>query len=237
MRLYESAYTYIPFVYLFMSSTLFGIAFHHAGSMRDFRPYTLFIFLLLNTSLQFYFKTERLIKNEIHRHVWKTVTLAFYGILFNSAHEIIFEKFNLENYHLNIGVCLIYLMSVFVSGYYFQRNSYVVYCHIIALFFPIYRIWEINLHIYVVYVSLSIFIMFSKCSDESLMNPDLYMGPVIKFFIYLRINDSMIFFGIIQLYLEYYQLVIPELKALDEIESIINEQSMKIDRQIFDNGI
>lgn len=236
MKLYESAYTYIPFVYLFVMSFVFGFLFHHQGIFRHYRPFTVLSFLLVNTFVQFYFKTDRLVKHVIHKHVWKTITLSIYGILCNSIHEMIFEKFHFDQSHLNFGVSTVYIILVLVCGYYFRRNSWIVYVHIFFLYFPIARLWEINLYLYVVYVSVCTFIMFSKCSEDSLMNNDLYTNPVIKFFIYLRINDAFVLLGLVQLYFEYYSMYIPELKALDEIESIIEEQTKKLEEN-FDDGL
>lgn len=238
MKLYESAYTYIPFAYLFISSTLFGALFHHSGSWKHYRPFIVLSFTLLNTFVQFYFKTQSLVKSIIHKHVWKTVTLGVYGILFNSVHEMIFEKFHFEQTHVNITVSTIYALSVFICAYYFKKNSLVIYCHIIALYFPIARLWQINLYIYVIYLAACIFIMFSKCSQESIISGDIYRNPVIKFFMYLRLNDVFMILGIAQLYIEYYTLHIPELDAISEIEHMIEEQELKIKKQkTFDEGL
>lgn len=240
MKLYESAYTYIPFAYLFIISTLFATLFHHAGSWRHYRPFTLLTFTLINTFVQFFFKTQSLVKSIIHKHVWKTVTLSVYGVLFNSTHEMIFEKFHFSQTHINYTVSTLYAFSVLFCAYYLKKDSFVVYCHIIALYFPIARVWQINMYIYVIYVACCIFIMFSKCSQESIINGDIYRNPVIKFFMYLRLNDAFMVLGIIQLYIEYYSLYIPEINAISEIEIMINEQQEKLqtnNKKSFDDGL
>lgn len=230
MKLYESAYTYIPFVYFLLSGLTFALLFHHNEKSKNYKPYLILMYLLLNTAVQFYFKTDHLIKNVIHKHVWKTITLGIYGIIFNATHEVIFEDFNIDKVHINYIVSLLYITSMFINGYYFKKNSFLIYTHIIALFFPIDRTWQINLYLYIIYMSVCIFIMFSKCSEESLMNDDLYRNPVIKFFVYLRINDLFVLLGIIQLYLEYYALFIPELQAIEEIEHIMEVQRRKVEK-------
>ena len=234
MKIYESAYTYIPFAYLFIISTVFAALFHSPGILNTYRPFTVLTFILINTTIQFYFTPQILVKNIIHKHVWKTVTLGVYGILFNSIHEMIFEKFHFASTHVNYTVSFFYILVVFVCGYYYNENRWIIYTHIIALYFPIARVWQINMYVYVLYIAASIFIMFSKCSNESLMNDNLYRNPVVRYFLYLRINDSFIFLGIFQLYIEYYSMHIPEMKALDELEKIFIEQRKKYSEKRFD---
>lgn len=50
------------------------------------------------------------------------------------------------------------------------------------------------------------------------MDASVTILPLIRYFPYLRVQDELIVVGFIQLYIEYYQRYIPEMKAAKEIE-------------------
>lgn len=235
MKLYESAYTYIPFVYFLTIGSLFGYMYHE-DTLEHYRPFVVLTYLLINTNVTLYFKTKLLIRNIIHKHVWQTVTMAFFGILLNITHEMVFEGFHFQSDHVNYMVSVSYLVFVNIAAYYFESDSALIYLHILFFYFPIRRDWQVNLYLYLCYITLSILIMYSKCSHKTLIDPIVHYKPVLRFFVYLRLNEAFVIFGFIQLFLEYYKSRIVEIKILMELQDIIDDEVRKINGE-FDNGL
>lgn len=233
MKLYESAYTYFPFLYLFSVASLFGGLYHNTH-LRYYQPYLVLIFLFMNTVVFYLHDTKKLIKTVVHRHVWRTVTLSIYGILINNIHTEMFRDFHFASWYVNVLVSFIYLLVVFVCRYFFDKDSYLVYVHILFSFFPLQRVWQVNLYVYVIFTTLSIILMFRRVMVSDLKSETIHTRPVINYFMYLRIYDLFVVFGFVQLYLDLYMSHLPEIKAVEEIQRMIGEEREKIGK--YDEG-
>lgn len=248
MKLYESAYTYVPFIYLYLCSTAIGMLYHaDSPALVRARPYTVLSFLLLNVFVYRFYKRTKLVRFALHRHFWKTCTLAFFGIIINNIHELMFRDFHFGDSRHNAGLSGVYLGLLLFLGYWIRSDTAVMYLNIAFLFFPIKRVWQVNLYIYVIYVTLAIFLTYSKCTPRSIIDDRLQFRPVLKFFPYLRLHDFFILVGILQLYIEYRRRYVPDQASSAEIERIIGEEAAKILRETdgsdlekndtFDNGL
>lgn len=227
MKVYESVITYFPFIYLFTMSSLFGGLYHNTG-LKLYQPYLIMLFLFINTVIYYLHDTRVLIKTAVHRHVWRTVTLSIYGILVNNIHTEMFRDFHFSSWTLNVVVSFIYIAAVFWLRYMFDNDSYIVYSHIIFSFFPLQRVWQVNLYVYVIFTTLSIILLFRRVLVTDLKSETIHTRPVINYFMYLRVYDMFVIFGFIQLYLDFYMSQLPEIKAAREIERMMENQREKI---------
>ena len=230
MKIYESPYTYVPFVYFYFLGSVFGVLYHNE-SLKLYQPYIIWIFLLLNSSVYNIHDTDKIIKHTIHRHIWRTVTVAIFGILLNNVHTEMFRDFHFESHNINMLVSLLYSVSLIVSVYYFNHVGIGFMMHIIFGFFPLSRVWQINLYMYIVYTTLSIILMYRRLRISSLKDPTYHIIPVIKYFMYLRLHDFFIILGIFQLYLEYYKSVMPEVHERNELLKLLEEERTKVHRK------
>lgn len=227
MKLYESAYTYFPFLYLYVVASLFGGLYHNTN-LRYYQPYLVMVFLLINTLVYFVYDTKKLIKTVIHRHVWKTVTLSIYGILINNIHAEMFRDFHYTNMYINISMSALYICIILTFRYIYDNNNSMIYVHLVFLFLPLQRVWQVNLYVYVIFTTLSIILMFQRVLVSDLKDKNMYIRPVIDYFMYLRVYDMFVVFGFLQLYLDYYRSRIPDIKAVEEIQRMINEERSNI---------
>ena len=228
MKLYESAYTYVPFIYLYICSTAIGTLYHsEAPGLHSWRPYTVQAFLLANVFVHRYYKKTPWVRFALHRHFWKACTLAFFGIIANNVHELMFRDFHFSEWRYNAGLSFAYIALLLIVGYWIRSDTGVLYLNIVFLFFPIKRDWQVNLYIYVLYVTVAIFLTYSRCTPRSLVESHIQFRPVLKFFPYLRVHDYFIWVGLIQLYVEYHRRYVPSAASVAEIERIIGEQSDK----------
>lgn len=223
MKIYESAYTYFPFVYLYVMSTTFG-AFYHNSYLARFQPYIIMSYSLVNVFVYYIHDTDRLIKHVIHRHIWKTVTLTIAGIMLNNIHNEMFRDFHFVSHNTNMLVSLFYSVSILVSSYYFNYIGGSVIIHVIFGFFPLSRVWQVNLYMYVVYTTLSIILMYRRIYVRDLNDNSYHIRPVVNFFMYLRLHDMFIVLGILQLYIEYYKSAMPDKRAMEELTSMLEKE-------------
>lgn len=223
MKIYESPYTYFPFIYFYFMGTMFGL-FYHNESLKFYQPYVIWVFTLLNTFVYYLHDTDRIIKHTIHRHIWKTVTVAIFGIMMNNIHTEMFRDFHFESSGINMFVSFLYSVSLLISVYYLDYLGLSITIHVVFGFFPLSRVWQVNLYMYIVYTTLSIILMYRRLRVSSLKDSTYHVRPVVNYFMYLRLHDFFIILGIIQLYLEYYQSVIPDLKARDEMLKFLEEE-------------
>lgn len=231
MKIYESPYTYIPFVYFYMMGTLFGM-FYHNESIKLYQPYVIWVFTLINTIVYYLHDTDKIVKHVIHRHIWKTVTVAIYGIMMNNVHTEMFRDFHFERHMVNSVLSFFYCVFLITSVYYFDYLGAAITIHIIFGFFPLSRVWQINLYMYIVYTTLSIILMYRRLKFSSLKDLTYHIRPVVNYFMYLRLHDMFIVVGFIQLYLEYYKSVLPDVKAREEMLKLLAEERLKNNNDI-----
>ena len=230
MKIYESAYTYFPFVYLYLISSIFGAVYHGHGLVW-FQPYTIWIFTLINTAVYYLHDTDKIVKHVVHRHIWKTVTLSIFGIMLNNVHTEMFHDFHFESHNVNMFVSFLYSMSIIISVYYLDNIGIGVLIHIVFGFFPLSRVWQINLYMYVVYTTISIILMYRRLWISSLKDTTYHARPVINYFMYLRLHDVFILLGIFQLYLEYYKSALPEKRAREEVIRLLTEERKIVNKK------
>lgn len=221
VRLYESTYTYLPFLYLYLISTAIGSVYHaNDTQLVLYRPYTVLLFLLINTMVYRYYKSKVIIRSLIHKLSWKCVTYAVYGILLNLVHEMVFHDHHFDRFHYNMGWSALYLILTLVFGYYAKSQEALTFLHLAFLFIPIKRVWQVNLHVFTLLISSSIYMMYSKIEKNTLGDTLLHRMPLIRYFPYLRVQDEFIWVGFVQLYIEYYQRYIPDMEVAKDIEEL-----------------
>lgn len=230
MKIYESPYTYVPFVYFYLIGSLFGVVYHKE-SFHLYQPYILWIFMLINTFVYYLHDTDMIIKHTIHRHIWKTVTVAIFGILMNNIHTEMFRDFHFESHNINMLVSLIYSLLLISSVYFLDYLGLSITIHVIFGFFPLSRVWQVNLYMYIVYTTLSIILMYRRLRISSLKDTTYHVRPVVNYFMYLRLHDFFIVLGIFQLYLEYYKSVLPDVRERAELIKFLKEERPKIHRK------
>lgn len=222
IKIYQSKKTYLPFIYLYIF-TLFIVNIYHCEYIffDIFRPYLMIFFINLNTLVYRIYKKKLYLKNSLHRNVYESISISIYGILFNLIHEMIFQKHLLLNDIDNIIFSLIYIFLNFVLGYYFKSSESLLYLHLLFLLIPIRRIWRLNIYIYVILITLSTYLLYSKIKTSDIKKKININLPILRYFIYLRIHNELIVLGFFQIYLEYYLSFLPFIKASSEIEELI----------------
>lgn len=239
VKLYESAYTYLPFIYLYVASTVVAVFYHSLDPFYvHYRPYTVLILILVNTSVFRYYKNGNIVRSILHKQTWKCCTYATNGIIANLVHEMVFTDHHFNHYHHNAGWSSIYLGLVLIFGYKMKSITALTLVNIAFLLVPIKRVWQINLHVYTIFVSISIYMLYSKCRAETLIDNTVVLLPLLRYFPYLRVQDELIWVGIIQLYVEYYQRYIPENDRIgEEIDKSLKELDESIQSyEIPDDG-
>lgn len=223
MKVYESAYTYLPLVYLLVASTSFGWLYHQPSIAKE-QPFVILTFFLLNTTAFFYHRTRTLIRNIVHKHMWKTATLAFYGILVQSIHERMFHEYHNEDTAFNYFISFIYLVAVVYMSYIRQSDSGTVYTHIAFLYFPIRKMWQINLYLYAIFVCASTIIIYSKVPRSALLDHAIQRKPVLRYFLYLRLDDAFVLLGALQLLFDYHNTLTLELQDVYAIQAMVDRE-------------
>lgn len=229
VRVYESVYTYLAFVYLFLVSVIYATIYH---KYTDHQPFTILSFVIINTIARNSYRSKYIIRSVVHKHIWKTITIAFYGILVNNVHDILFRDFHSQNTALNGIVSVGYIGVIWFITYYLKRDHLAIYVHMLMFYVPIARDWEINLYLYVMYITASIMVLFTKCSRSLLSDSSIHQRSVIRFFMYIRVSDPFVLFGLLNLYLEYYTLKWEEVEALLTIRGALDEEIARVDRHI-----
>lgn len=229
MKLYESAFTYLPFLYFYVSSVLFGVLYHYP-ELKLYKPYVVLVFTLVNTISYRFYNITKVAKFYLHRHFWKAATLCFFGVLIANTHELLFHEFEIKEFGYNMLISGFYVLIMHIVTYF--NNSYsdnaALYTNIFFLFFPIKRVWQVNLYIYVVFVTALIFLTYSKCTPRSIIEEPLEFRPLLKLFVYLRVHEIYILVGFIQLYLEYRRRYVPDEASVAEIERIISDTNESV---------
>jgi hypothetical protein len=164
--------------------------------------------------------------------VWKTVTLSVFGVVVNSIHAELFSHFHLKGELVNFLISSVYLVSTLAMSYWFKNDRLILLSHIVFAFFPLRRVWQVNVYGFVILVTMCMIIMFSKCRTRSLLNSSLHIKPVLKFFAYLRIHDYLVLIGILQLFLELHVIYAPERDAVKKIKQMIEEERLKNNENI-----
>ena len=222
VKLYETTYTYLPFIYLFSITAALSILYHSPDpTLQVYRPYTVLWFILVNTLVYRYYKSPSIIRCLIHKITWKCVTNVVFGIVGNLVHEMVFHDHHFDQYHHNLGWSALYLLSMLLGGYALKSPEALTVLNIVFLFVPIKRVWQVNLYAFTMFVSISIFMTYSKASSKTLGDNDLQRMPLMRYFPYLRIQDELIWVGFVQLYIEYYQLFMPDMEAVASIEETL----------------
>lgn len=222
MKLYESAYTYFPFVYFYSSVSTFG-TIYHSQNYTIYQPFLCLALLLINTYV--YFNIN--VKNVLHRHVWFTVILSVFGVIINNIQTEMFVNFHLASDFANIFYSMFYQLIIIFIAYRLNNDEYMLITHIIFAFIPFKRVWQVNLYCFLIFITISVIIMFSKCRSSALLNNKLHRKPLLKFFMYLRIHDYLVVLGVFQLFLDLYANYIPEIQAVDEIKKMVDEERQK----------
>lgn len=232
MKLYQSAYTYLPFVYLYMTSTVVGTIYHSADpKFVRYRPYTVLVMLLVNTMVHRFYKNKLIVRSMLHKTTWKCVTNTIYAIVENLVHEMVFSDHHFNHYHHNMGWSVLYLSLTLITGYALSSSDALSLLHLAFFLVPIKRIWQVNLYMFTIFVSCSIYMTYSKCKDDHLVDTHLQRMSLLRYFPYLRIQDELVWVGFVQLYLEYYQRWLPEMRAAAEID-----ETMKLDMDVYEDG-
>lgn len=143
-----------------------------------------------------------------------------------------FRDFHFDDSRYNMVLSGVYVFFILVVGYYIRSDTILLYVNIVFLFFPIKRVWQVNLYIFVLYVTAAVFITYSMCTPRSILDEPIQFRPLLKFFVYLRVHDFYIFVGLIQLYLEYRRKYVPDNASVMEIERIIGEEARRVDESI-----
>mmetsp|Transcript_10346 Transcript_10346/g.20374 ORF Transcript_10346/g.20374 Transcript_10346/m.20374 type:complete len:245 (-) Transcript_10346:1079-1813(-) len=232
VKAYESAYTYLPFIYLFGITSAYGCAYH---ASQLYRPYVLLCSAIINTVVHSVTKSKPFARTILHMHIWKTTTTAFYGILLNNVHDLVFHQHVLSTNSVNLGVSLLYWAVVIIVTYIHKSEVLLLNFHLLMLFVPLQHTWQISLYLYTLYVSASIFILFSRCSRNSLLDPSIYIRPVVRFFLYLRIADGLVPLGIVHIFIEYRSMRWEEIKAMYAVSRMLDEEIAKVEEHsLFD---
>jgi len=223
VKIYESSYTYLPFIYLYILSGTIGTIYHASNPILiQYRPYTVLIFVIINTIVYRFYKSKYIIRSVIHKITWKAACFVIFGILANLTHEMVFEDHHFVSYNHNVSWSILYLIFTFLAGYYFRSTDMLHILHLLFFLVPIKRVWEINLNVFTMLVSISLYMIYSKIGPQNVSNNNLVSLPLIRYFTYLRIQDELILIGVLQLYIEYYQRYLPDMQAAKDIEELIS---------------
>ena len=228
-KVYQNIHTYFPFIYLVLVTTLYGPLYH---SFPRGRPYFIVVLLLINMRVYRFYKNKTLVRNIVNHHTWRTMTISTFGILFQSVHEDIFENHMEEKMKEGIILSLIYLLLIVVGHHVpsIPTNDFLLYTHIVYLFLPIKKVWEINYYVYAFMVIMQTLALFCNITKQELLDNSIYTKPIMTSFQYLMMPDIALLAAIPHLYIIYYNIYLPEIRASREIGSIVEEQTNMVMR-------
>jgi hypothetical protein len=178
---------------------------------------------MINTLVYYFHKTKLLIKVKIHSHEWKTVTLYIYAILINNIHNEMFRDFHFTSWNITAFISILYILSMLFTRFYVASDQLSMYINLLFLFFPLPRVWQVNLYMYVIFTTFAIVIMFRLIPVDELNSNKIHVRPVIYYFMYLRVYDIFVLFGILHLYFDYYKSHLPEIRAIEHIRTILRK--------------
>lgn len=220
MKLYESILTYLPFLYYFITTITYGSLYHYSPIIV-FRPYMILTFFVINTLFFIKTKNKNIIKNVLHYHLWQSVTTSLYGILLNNVHHELFINFHMIENVPNLSISILYI-SIVIFIWNYMEDIFLLFCtHLIASFFPLKRVWLVNLYMYVLYTTFSIILLFRRCKRSTLMDKNVYKIPVFKYFCYLRVHEYSVLIGFFQLYVDYITSRKLDYYSDDDIDELI----------------
>lgn len=230
MKLRDSAHTYIPFIYLLIISTLFVTWYHNEHTVQ-MRPYMILTLALLNTTVFKFHNTTAIVKFALHKHFWKTCTFAVYSILINTIHETMFSDFHYDEFVWHAILSTVYIVGTgFIMK--FASSTKIIMWHGLFLYVPIKRVWQLNIYSYILYVTASTFLLYSNITPRSIINKNVYMKPVLSYFMYLRVQEYFIWMGLVQLYFEYRYRYVHDVASQQELEKIIEEETSRVLKEL-----
>lgn len=232
MKIYEDLAIYLPFVYLLVNAIMIG-SFFHSTRLASSQPFVVIFFVITNTlffsAVTNTRKKNHVLKTSIHKSVWKMVLFSVYGILFNDIHLEMFRDHLLDDDKLNVVVSFLYLVSVNVARKWFNKHELVLVANLVFLLIPLRRMWKVNLYMYVLFCSCSIYVTFRRVHARDVKQDRLhYYVPVLDYFVYNRINDYMVFVGFFQLYSDLYSQNLNDVQEVEVIRDIMLEEKRSL---------
>lgn len=232
MKVYENVLTYIPFIYFLSVTLLFGVIYH---VFVDLRAYLILTLLIVNLGVYIFYDTERLITNIITRHLWETCVVSTFGILFQAMHDDVFENQLQKDYNNGIAISFIYMLLIAIAEYVSSPKDYhrnLLCIHLLALYVPIYKLWEINYFVYAMMIIIQSFAMFSSINRDELKDKSLYMRPILTSFQYLMVQDYVLFLSIPHIYFVYYKVYKPQVIAMDSLSFDISRSTADVLKRV-----
>lgn len=208
MKVYENIATYFPLIYLIVCDGFMGL-YHYF----DTSAYILNSLLLFNMVV---FYEHPYCVNHLQDHLWKAACLIIFGVLANEILTILYSNYHLTSERVNIILSAVYCLAVLKVAYYDVSKSNpnektptfvsrkLLYLHILFGYIPFRQMHQVNVHVFVFYCVVHFIMLYHSLGKKnSEIQKEFYRMSVNTFFIYLRIQEWFLLFGVIQMYLEY----------------------------------
>lgn len=200
---YDAVFTHVPFLYMYAVVGAYGSLYHQA-STRRFQPFILLATLVCNAAaLAGFHHSPRNGKELIQRQIWRAVCIAVFGVLLNNVHTEMFRDFHINSPAANVGLSALYL-----GAFLFTRARagapYTAPVHVLYLFVPLRRVWQVNLYVYTLAVTGTVLMIFRRVEVRALCGNAILFRPLLDCFIYLRVNEFVSVLALAQITWDFY---------------------------------
>jgi len=210
----------LSIVFLNVVLGCFGTYYHHE-SAKLFQPYILLSTAVLNGFVMLNVNASPKNGNAVmRRQLWRTCCVAVFGALLNYVHAEMFVNFHIDDEDVNSILSFVYLLLFALSRYFGNRNL-TVYVHVLFLFVPFKRVWQVSLYGYCALVTSAIYFLFKRYPADVLCRTSVLFYPLIDWFVYLRIDNYLVLVGVIQLYIDFFLAMLPLSEATERLVKAI----------------
>lgn len=209
----------------------FGTYYHHEPA-KLYQPYILLSTAVLNGFVMLNVNASPKNGNAVmRRQLWRTCCVAIFGALLNYVHAEMFVNFHIDDEDVNSILSFVYLVLFALARYLGNRN-FTVYVHVLFLFVPFKRVWQVSLYGYCALVTSAIYLLFKRYPADVLCRTSVLFYPLIDWFVYLRIDNYLVLLGALQLYIDFFLAMLPLSEATERLVQAIRAERENVDKLI-----
>jgi len=210
-------------VYLNVILGCFGTNYHWAD-LKHYQPYIVLFTAVLNGFVMLNVNASP--KNGhavMRRQLWRTCCVAVFGVLLNYVHAEMFVDFHIDDPEVNSVLSFLYLFLFALARYLGNRNV-TVYVHVLFLFVPFRRVWQVSLYGYCALITSAIYLLFKRYPADVLCRTPVLFYPLIDWFAYLRVDNYLVLAGVLQLYVDFFLAMLPLTEAREKLVRAVRRE-------------
>ena len=218
---------------IFLNAVLgcFGTYYHYEPA-KPYQPFILLFTAVLTGFVMLNVNASPKNGNAVlRRQLWRTCCVAIFGALVNYVHAEMFVDFHIDDPDLNSVLSFVYL-AAFALSRYLGTRQWTVCVHVLFLFVPFQRVWQVSLYGYCALVTSAIYLLFKHYPADVLCRTSVLFYPLIDWFAYLRIDNYLILLGGLQLYIDFFLAMLPLSEATERLVQAIREERKNAERLI-----